>query len=62
MRTHTYDRLKGTLALLVLETLASQGGMYGYAISLRIEEISENVLHLEEGPLYPALHRMTQAG
>src|ERR1700685_559557 len=62
MRTHTNDRLKGTLELLVLKTLASQGRMHGYAITLRIEEISENVLRLEEGSLYPALHRMTQAG
>jgi transcriptional regulator len=62
MRTHTNDRLKGTLDLLVLKTLASQGRMHGYSITLRIEEISENVLHLEEGSLYPALHRMSQAG
>jgi transcriptional regulator len=62
VRTHTNDRLKGTLDLLVLKTLASQGRMHGYAITLRIEEISENVLRLEEGSLYPALHRMTQAG
>jgi PadR family transcriptional regulator PadR len=62
MPTHTNDRLKGTLDLLVLTALASQGRMHGYAITLRIEEISENVLRLEEGSLYPALHRMTQAG
>jgi len=62
MRTHTNDRLKGTLDLLVLKTLASLGRMHGYAITLRIEEISENILRLEEGSLYPALHRMTQAG
>jgi PadR family transcriptional regulator PadR len=62
MRTHTNDRLKGTLDLLVLKILASQGRMHGYAITLRIEEISENVLRLEEGSLYPALHRITQAG
>jgi transcriptional regulator len=62
MRTHSNDRLKGTLDLLVLKTLASQGRMHGYAITLRIEEISESVLRLEEGSLYPALHRMTQAG
>ena len=62
MRSHTNDRLKGTLDLLVLKTLTSQGSMHGYAITLRIEEISENVLRLEEGSLYPALHRMTQAG
>jgi PadR family transcriptional regulator, regulatory protein PadR len=62
MRTHTNDRLKGTLDLLVLKTLASQGRMHGYAVTLRIEEISESVLRLEEGSLYPAFHRMTQAG
>jgi PadR family transcriptional regulator, regulatory protein PadR len=62
MRTHSNDRLKGTLDLLVLKTLASRGTMHGYAITLRIEEISENVLRLEEGSLYPALHRMTHAG
>jgi PadR family transcriptional regulator PadR len=62
MRNHTNDRLQGTLDLLVLKTLASQGRMHGYAITLRIEQISENVLRLEEGSLYPALHRMTQSG
>jgi transcriptional regulator len=62
MRTHLNDRLKGTLDLLVLKTLASLGKMHGFAITLRVEQISENVLRLEEGSLYPALHRMTQAG
>jgi transcriptional regulator len=62
MRTHSNDRLKGTLDLLVLKTLASKGRMHGYALTLRIEEVSESVLRLEEGSLYPALHRMTQAG
>lgn len=62
MRSHTNDRLKGTLDLLVLKVLASQGRMHGFSITLRIEEISDSVLRLEEGSLYPALHRMTQAG
>jgi DNA-binding PadR family transcriptional regulator len=62
MRTHTNERLKGALDLLVLKTLASGSWMYEYAITMRIEEISESVLHLEEGSLYPALHRMTQVG
>jgi PadR family transcriptional regulator PadR len=62
MRKHTNDRLQGTLDLLVLKTLATRGKMHGYAITLHIEQISENVLRLEEGSLYPALHRMTQAG
>jgi PadR family transcriptional regulator PadR len=62
LRAHTNDRLKGTLDLLVLKILASQGQMHGYGITLRIEQISDNVLRLEEGSLYPALHRMTHAG
>jgi transcriptional regulator len=62
MRSHTNDRLKGTLDLLVLKVLASQGRMHGFAITIRIEDISDSILRLEEGSLYPALHRMTQAG
>jgi PadR family transcriptional regulator, regulatory protein PadR len=62
MRKHSNDRLQGTLDMLVLKALASQGRMHGYAITLRIEQISLNVLRLEEGSLYPALHRMTQSG
>jgi PadR family transcriptional regulator, regulatory protein PadR len=62
MRKHANDRLQGTLDLLVLKTLASQGRMHGYALTLRIEQVSESVLRLEEGSLYPALHRMTQSG
>ncbi|HEY2014427.1 MAG TPA: PadR family transcriptional regulator [Bryobacteraceae bacterium] len=62
MRKHNNDRLQGTLDLLVLKTLAQCGTMHGYGITLHIERISEEVLRLEEGSLYPALHRMTQAG
>ena len=62
MRKHANDRLQGTLDLLVLKTLAARGPMHGYGITLHIEQISESVLRLEEGSLYPALHRMTQAG
>jgi transcriptional regulator len=61
-RKHTNDRLQGTLDLLVLKTLASLGSMHGYAITLHVEQVSENALRLEEGSLYPALHRMTQSG
>jgi PadR family transcriptional regulator PadR len=62
MRKHTNDRLQGTLDLLVLKTLASRGTMHGYGITLHIERISQEILRLEEGSLYPALHRMAQAG
>ena len=61
-RSHSNDRLQGTLDLLVLTTLASRGRMHGYAITLHVEKVSNDVLRLEEGSLYPALHRMTQAG
>jgi transcriptional regulator len=61
-RRHTNDRLQGTLDLLVLTTLASRGRMHGYAITLHVEKVSKEVLRMEEGSLYPALHRMMQAG
>src|ERR1700733_4045694 len=56
------DRLQGTLDLLVLKTLASLGRMHGYGITLHIQEVSQDALRIEEGSLYPALHRMTQSG
>src|ERR1700730_14135126 len=62
MRRHTNDRLQGTLDLLVLKTLESLGPMHGYGITLHVERVSKDILRLEEGSLYPALHRMTQAG
>lgn len=55
------DLLQGTLALLVLKTLA-RGPMHGYGMTFHIQMISKDVLHLEEGSLYPALHRMEQDG
>jgi PadR family transcriptional regulator, regulatory protein PadR len=61
MTRHSNDRLQGTLDLMVLKTLASRGAMHGYAIALRIEQLSDAALRLEEGSLYPALHRMTEA-
>jgi transcriptional regulator len=62
MPKHPNDRLQGTLDLLVLKTLATCGSMHGYGITLHIQQISENMLRVEEGSLYPALHRMAQAG
>ncbi len=62
MPKHSNDRLRGTLDLLVLKTLVSKSPMHGYGITLQIEKISADVLRLEEGSLYPALHRMTQSG
>ena len=51
----------GTLDLLVLRTLAS-GENHGYGILARVHEASSNLLRVEEGSLYPALHRLEQAG
>lgn len=56
------DILQGTLALLVLQTLAAQGRMHGYAITGHIQRASGDLLRVEEGSLYPALHRMEQDG
>jgi len=55
------DVLQGTLALLVLKTFL-RGPMHGYGITLHIQTISKDVLRVEEGSLYPALHRMAQDG
>ena len=60
-RTRNSDILQGTLALLVLKTL-QMGPMHGWGITLHIQQISQNILRVEEGSLYPALHRMGQAG
>ena len=59
---HGNDRLQGTLDLLVLKVLASRRKLHGYSITTHIRTISEEALRIEEGSLYPALHRMTQAG
>jgi PadR family transcriptional regulator, regulatory protein PadR len=55
------DILQGTLALLVLKTLQA-GPIHGWGITLHIQKISNEVLRVEEGSLYPALHRMEQEG
>jgi PadR family transcriptional regulator PadR len=53
--------LQGSLDLLVLQSLKS-GAMHGYAIARQIKERSRDYLQVEEGSLYPALHRMEQRG
>jgi len=59
---HSNDRLQGTLDLVVLKTLDARGSMHGYALADAIGQLSNSVLRVEEGSLYPALHRMTHAG
>jgi transcriptional regulator len=55
------DLLPGTLDMLILPTLET-GSMHGWAISERIQEISEDVLQVNQGSLYPALHRLEHKG
>jgi len=54
--------LQGTLDLLVLKTLSQKGELHGYGIVLHIQQASDDLLRVEEGSLYPALHRMEQRG
>src|SRR5262245_7629565 len=55
------DLLQGTLDLLILKTLAN-GPMHGWGISVRIQDVSDDVLQVNQGSLYPALHRLEQQG
>jgi transcriptional regulator len=61
-RDNRKDQLQGTLDLLVLRTLSTGGTMHGFAIAERVEQVSRDVLRIEFGSLYPALHRMEEAG
>jgi len=54
--------LQGTLDLIVLRTLETMGPQHAYAIATRLEQLSENSLHLNQGTLYPALVRLEQQG
>jgi len=56
------DSLQGALDLMVLKILSRKPGLHGYAIMTAIEAMSEGVLRVEEGSLYPALRRMEEAG
>ena len=60
-RRDTPDLLPGTLDLLILRTLKT-GALHGWAISERIEQISQEVLQVHQGSLYPALHRLEHQG
>jgi transcriptional regulator len=55
------DLLQGTLDLLILKTLALET-MHGWGIAQRIQQISKDALHVQQGSLYPALHRLEQQG
>jgi PadR family transcriptional regulator, regulatory protein PadR len=54
--------LQGSLDLLVLKTLAQRNKLHGYGVVLHIQMASDELLQVEEGSIYPALHRMEQSG
>ena len=56
------DAMQGSLPLLVLKILARRGPVHGYGITSHIEAMSDDILRVEEGSLYPALHRMEETG
>jgi PadR family transcriptional regulator PadR len=62
MATPRGEVLQGTLDLIVLQTLHAMGPLYGYGISMRIQQVSEELLKLNQGTLYPALLRLEQKG
>ena len=62
MPTPKTEVLQGTLDLLVLKTLDSMGPMHGFGIALRIQQVSQDLLQLNQGTLYPALLRLEQRG
>jgi PadR family transcriptional regulator, regulatory protein PadR len=62
MPTSKSEVLQGTLDLLVLKTLDSMGPLHGFGISLRIQQLSQDLLQLNQGTLYPALLRLEQRG
>ncbi|MFI5178846.1 MAG: PadR family transcriptional regulator [Vicinamibacterales bacterium] len=61
MKQAKSDLLQGTLDLLILRTLVS-GEMHGWGISQRLQQISQDVLQVNQGSLYPALYRLEQQG
>ena len=56
------DSLQGSIDLLLLKILSRRPGLHGYALMCAVQERSGDVLRIEEGSLYPALHRMEEAG
>jgi PadR family transcriptional regulator PadR len=62
MTPPTGEVLQGTLDLIVLKTLDAMGSQHGYGIAVRIQQVSEDLLKLNQGTLYPALLRLEQRG
>ncbi|MDN5215186.1 helix-turn-helix transcriptional regulator [Fulvivirgaceae bacterium BMA12] len=56
------ELIKGTLTTIILKLLADNGKMYGYEITQRVKELSDNKILIKEGSLYPALHKLLKDG
>jgi len=61
-RESKHEVLPGTLTLLILKTLATLGPLHGYGIARRIEQVSDDLLELNQGTIYPALLKLEQMG
>lgn len=59
---YSKELLKGTLEVIVLKLLSENDKMYGYELSLRVKEETDGKIHLKDGSLYPALHKLTKNG
>ncbi|MFT4736406.1 MAG: PadR family transcriptional regulator PadR [Cyclobacteriaceae bacterium] len=59
---HSKELLKGTLEVIVLQVLSEKGKMYGYELSQVVKERTDGKIHLKDGSLYPALHKLTKDG
>lgn len=59
---YSKELLKGTLEVIVLKVLSEQDKMYGYELSQKVKEATEGKIHLKDGSLYPALHKLTLDG
>ncbi|NQZ79359.1 MAG: helix-turn-helix transcriptional regulator [Ekhidna sp.] len=59
---YSKELLKGTLEVIVLKLLSEHGKMYGYELSQKVKEETDGKIHLKDGSLYPALHKMTKDG
>src|SRR5215813_13887189 len=61
-KEHAGELVQGTLDMLILRTLRARGASHGYGIAVHIRSVSNDVLRVEEGSLYPALHRLELRG
>lgn len=59
---YSKELLKGTLEVIILQLLSTNGKMYGYELSQKVKEETDGKIHLKDGSLYPALHKLAKDG